>query len=97
MRYDEMTQSVLEHVGGEVNVASVVHCATRLRFRLNDESKADTAALEATAGVIAVVTSGGQLQVVVGNDVPQAYAELGKIMNLGGDQGAGARAVAGAC
>lgn len=81
-----MAQSVLEHVGGEANVASVVHCATRLRFRLNDESKADTAALEATPGVIAVVTSGGQLQVVVGNDVPQAYAELGKIMNLGGDQ-----------
>ncbi|KQU00135.1 hypothetical protein ASG53_04500 [Sanguibacter sp. Leaf3] len=84
-----MAQSVLEHVGGEVNVASVVHCATRLRFRLNDESKADTAALEATAGVIAVVTSGGQLQVVVGNDVPQAYAELGKIMNLGGEQAGG--------
>lgn len=83
MTYDKTAEGVLEHVGGESNIADVVHCATRLRFRLKDESKADTSAVEGVPGVIAVVTSGGQLQVVIGDDVPKVYAALGKITGLG--------------
>lgn len=63
-------------MGGEENVVSVVHCATRLRFKLRDRSQADKDAIMALPGVITVVESGGQFQVVVGNNVPQTYAAL---------------------
>lgn len=64
-----------------------MHCATRLRFVLKDESKANTAAVKATPGVVTVAQAGGQYQVVIGNDVPDVYAEIGKISRLGGDAG----------
>ena len=56
------------------------HCATRLRFALKDESKAATDAIKNTGGVVTVVQSGGQYQVVIGNDVPEVYAELMKLL-----------------
>lgn len=62
----EIAARVLKAVGGEGNVNSVVHCATRLRFKLKDENKADTAALNADPDVIQVVQSAGQYQVVIG-------------------------------
>ncbi len=77
-------EGVLAGVGGEGNVSSVVHCATRLRFVLKDESKANEAALRATPGVITTAQAGGQYQVVIGNDVPEVYAALGTISQLGG-------------
>ncbi|WP_250445215.1 beta-glucoside-specific PTS transporter subunit IIABC [Actinotalea sp. C106] len=86
MKYDATAAAVLDGVGGESNVSSVVHCATRLRFKLVDRDKADKAAVEATPGVITVVESGGQFQVVIGNDVPTVYAELGKISSLTGER-----------
>lgn len=61
----EIAARVLKAVGGEGNVNSVVHCATRLRFKLKDENKADTAALNADPDVIQVVQSAGQYQVVI--------------------------------
>lgn len=67
---------VLAGVGGEENIQSLVHCATRLRFVLRDESKADTAAIRATSGVITTAQAGGQYQVVVGNDVPEVFAVI---------------------
>ncbi|WP_243075391.1 beta-glucoside-specific PTS transporter subunit IIABC [Microbacterium sp. SS28] len=75
---------VLKGVGGEDNVQSLVHCATRLRFVLKDESKADAAAIKSTQGVITTAQAGGQYQVVIGNDVPEVFAEIGKISKLGG-------------
>lgn len=75
---------VLKGVGGEENVQSLVHCATRLRFVLKDETKADTAAIASTPGVITTTQAGGQYQVVIGNDVPEVFAEIGKISKLGG-------------
>ncbi len=53
----ELSRKIVTLVGGEENVNSVFHCATRLRFKLNDRTKADKAALEATPGVITVVES----------------------------------------
>jgi len=67
---------VLAGVGGDSNVQSLVHCATRLRFVLRDESKADAAAIRATPGVITTAQAGGQYQVVIGNDVPDVYAAI---------------------
>ncbi|PNW09300.1 PTS beta-glucoside transporter subunit EIIBCA [Microbacterium testaceum] len=76
---------VLAGVGGESNVQSLVHCATRLRFVLKDEGKADAAAIRATPGVITTAQAGGQYQVVIGNDVPDVYAAIQSQTTLGGD------------
>lgn len=85
-KYQTIAEDVLRGVGGKDNVASVVHCATRLRFRLKDREQADKAAVEGTAGVITVMESGGQFQVVIGNTVPKVYEALGQIgVNIGGD------------
>ncbi|MGC3008506.1 PTS transporter subunit EIIB, partial [Enterococcus faecium] len=59
MDYREVGRNVLQQVGGKVNVVSLTHCATRLRFELKDKRNADTKALEKTLGVISVVDSGG--------------------------------------
>lgn len=91
MDYSKTAAGVLQGVGGEENVRSLVHCATRLRFVLKDESRADSAAVKAVPGVVTVAQAGGQYQVVIGNDVPDVYAEIGKISKLGsgaGDDGA---------
>ncbi|EOS7789775.1 PTS glucose transporter subunit IIA [Enterococcus hirae] len=67
---------VWEAVGGEKNVNSLVHCATRLRFKLKDESIADTQKLKQDPDVIQVVQSGGQYQVVIGSNVADVYQAI---------------------
>ena len=74
--YKQTASDVLRLVGGEKNVVQVEHCSTRLRFTLADTSKADVAALKKTAGVMGVISSGPQCQVVIGNDVIEVYDEL---------------------
>ncbi|WP_461202451.1 beta-glucoside-specific PTS transporter subunit IIABC [Enterococcus sp. N342-3-1-2] len=80
----EIAERVLTAVGGKENVNSVVHCATRLRFKLKDEQKADTAALNQDDDVIQVVQSGGQYQVVIGSHVSDVYRELNSVANFDG-------------
>ena len=75
--YRSLAEGIVQEVGGEANIASATHCATRLRLRLRDESKADKAAVEKLPGVITVMRAGGQFQVVVGNDVPTVYSVAG--------------------
>ena len=87
--YRSLAEGIVQEVGGEENIASATHCATRLRLKLHDENKADQAAVEKLPGVITVMRAGGQFQVVVGNNVPTVYAELGKITKLTGDETAG--------
>ncbi|MDY4315701.1 beta-glucoside-specific PTS transporter subunit IIABC [Pectobacterium actinidiae] len=77
-----LAENILELVGGETNVSTLVHCATRLRFKIVDHSKVDVAALEALDGVITVVNASGQLQVVIGNRVPEVYRAFGSISKL---------------
>lgn len=67
---------VWEAVGGQKNVNSLVHCATRLRFKLKDESIADTEKLKGDPDVIQVVQSGGQYQVVIGSNVADVYQAI---------------------
>lgn len=74
--YATLATDILAGVGGEDNVAGVVHCATRLRFTLKDPKKANKDAVAALPGVITVVENGGQFQVVIGNNVPKVYAGL---------------------
>ncbi|WGY46641.1 PTS transporter subunit EIIC [Vibrio sp. ABG19] len=69
MTYEQVAADIVRNIGGAENVESVVHCATRLRFKLYDNSKADKEAVKKLDEVIAAVESGGQFQVVVGNHV----------------------------
>lgn len=71
--YNALAKTIVELVGGEENVISLAHCVTRLRFKLKDESKADTEKLNSTQGVIKVMQAGGQYQVVIGTDVGDVY------------------------
>ncbi|MBO1306287.1 PTS glucose transporter subunit IIA [Enterococcus sp. 669A] len=87
MKNEELAKKILSLVGGEQNVQSVVHCATRLRFKLKDEDKAQTEELNNLEGVITVMQSGGQYQVVVGNNVPYVYKALLKVSNLNSEAG----------
>ena len=65
------------------NVISLTHCITRLRFKLKDESKANTDILKNTDGIVTVMKSGGQYQVVIGNHVPDVYEVVCKIGGFG--------------
>lgn len=76
MDYLKLAQNIVDRVGGRENIQSLTHCATRLRFVLNDNRKADADTLENTAGILKVVESGGQFQVVVGNDVSEVYKHI---------------------
>lgn len=73
MKYQQLAKDIIENVGGKENVNSVVHCITRLRFKLKDEGKANTEVLKNMEGVVTVMKSGGQYQVVIGNHVPDVY------------------------
>lgn len=73
MKYEKLAKEIIELIGGKENVNSVVHCVTRLRFKLKDEKKADTGKLKNHDGVITVMQSGGQYQVVIGNHVNDVY------------------------
>lgn len=73
MKYEQLARDIIANVGGRENVLSVVHCITRLRFKLKDESKANTEVLKDMDDVVTVMKSGGQYQVVIGNQVPDVY------------------------
>ncbi|MBZ2405673.1 beta-glucoside-specific PTS transporter subunit IIABC [Liquorilactobacillus hordei] len=79
MKYEDLSKKIIDGVGGKENVKSVVHCTTRLRFKLKDEGSAKTEQLKTTDGVITVVQSGGQYQVVIGNHVADVYDDLIKV------------------
>lgn len=74
--YASLANSILEELGGAENVSGLFHCATRLRFRLNDKSMAHAERIEAIAGVLGTVDDAAGIQVVIGNDVKRAYAAL---------------------
>ena len=72
-KYDGLARIIIQNVGGKSNIISLTHCVTRLRFKLKDESKAQTDVLKDTDGIVTVIQSGGQYMVVIGNHVPQVY------------------------
>lgn len=83
MNYQDLSKTILELVGGKDNVASLTHCATRLRFNLKDESIAKTEELKNTKGVMGVVSSGGQYQIIIGSDVSHVYKPIIEVCGLG--------------
>lgn len=83
--YTDLAQDIVAHVGGKENITKLVHCVTRLRFSLKDESKADTEYLKNRDGIVTVVKAGGQYQVVIGNHVPDVYAAVIKEAGISGE------------
>jgi len=86
-KYTDLAKDIIKNVGGENNIISLTHCITRLRFQLKDESKANDKVLNEMKGVVTVMKSGGQYQVVIGNHVPAVYEEVCRFANIGGDEG----------
>ncbi|MFD2617861.1 beta-glucoside-specific PTS transporter subunit IIABC [Terrilactibacillus laevilacticus] len=74
--YTQLAQDIVANVGGKENVNSLLHCATRLRFRLKDQSKANKEALEDLPKVLTAVSAGGQYQVVIGDEVVPVYESI---------------------
>lgn len=72
------SKAILKYVGGPENVTSLVHCVTRLRFELKDNSKVQKDKLNSLGCVISVVSSGGQEQVVIGTNVADYYNVIQK-------------------
>lgn len=85
MSYDETAQKIYDNIGGKSNINSLTHCVTRLRFGLKDESKANTDNIKNIDGVITVVKSGGQYQVVIGNAVTDVYNSFLKVSGFNAD------------
>jgi beta-glucoside PTS system EIICBA component len=82
MDYKKIAKDILDNVGGSSNVKGLTHCFTRLRFVLKDFKKANKAVLEQIEGVISVVESGGQLQVVLGGKVTNVYNAILPMVDL---------------
>lgn len=79
-KYELLAEDILKNVGGKENVLSLTHCITRLRFKLKDEGKAKDEILKNRDDIVTVMKSGGQYQVVIGNHVPDVYAQIMKIL-----------------
>ncbi|MEM5014456.1 beta-glucoside-specific PTS transporter subunit IIABC [Niallia taxi] len=79
MSYKQTAAEVLKYVGGNENVSYLEHCSTRLRFSLNDNSKANVDQLKKIPGVMAVKMN-AQCQVVIGNEVVEVYDEVKKLL-----------------
>ena len=82
MDYQSVAKKILERVGGKDNVVSLIHCMTRLRFTLKDESIVDDELVKKTKGVMGVMRKAGQYQIIIGNDVANVYNELQKLGNF---------------
>ena len=81
MDFEKLADTILRGVGGDDNIAGLTHCATRLRFTLREESRADEKMLKSAKGVLGIAKSGGQFQVIIGNEVTNVYAAIQKQMN----------------
>lgn len=79
--YSEIAKNILNAVGGKENVVNVTHCITRLRFTLKDQSIPKDTEIEAIDGVLGIMHSAGQYQIVIGQTVDHVYNEL---CDLGG-------------
>ncbi|MCY7171159.1 PTS system trehalose-specific EIIBC component [Streptococcus gallolyticus subsp. gallolyticus] len=83
-KFERDAREMLEAIGGKENIAAVTHCATRMRFVLNDESKADVKRLEAIPAVKGTFTNAGQFQAIIGNDVPIFYNDFTAVSGIEG-------------
>ncbi|WP_339313994.1 beta-glucoside-specific PTS transporter subunit IIABC [Paenibacillus sp. FSL M7-0896] len=92
MKYEALAKDIIKHVGGKENINGLSHCVTRLRFKLKNEAVANTDVLKNMDGIVTVIQSGGQYQVVIGNHVSEVYAQ---VMTAGGLQEGGSETASG--
>lgn len=83
-KFEKEAKDLLKAIGGKENVTAVTHCATRMRFVLGDEKKANVKAIEAIPVVKGTFTNAGQFQVIIGNDVPIFYNDFTAISGIEG-------------
>ena len=81
-KYDGLARIIVQNVGGKGNIKSLTHCFTRLRFVLKDEGKANEEMLKKTDGIVNIVKSGGQFQIVIGTHVPDVYEAVAQVAHL---------------
>lgn len=80
MNYLNIAKEILQSLGGENNIIELSHCMTRLRVKVNDISKVNKANLSKCEGVITIIESMGQIQIVIGNKVTKVYNEILKFL-----------------
>lgn len=85
VKYEELVNFIIKNIGGKENVISLTHCVTRLRFQLKDESKANDEVLKANDGIITVMHTAGQYQIVIGNHVGDVYETILSKLGLSGE------------
>ncbi len=93
-RYTEDSKELLKLIGGRENIGAVSHCMTRMRFVLNDESKADIKGIEAMKVVKGTFTQAGQFQVIIGNTVADFYNDFTEVAGVSGVSKAEVKAAA---
>ncbi len=84
-KYEQLAKQIVKEVGGKDNINGLTHCITRLRFKLKDESKANDDVLKNMEGVVTVMKSGGQYQVVIGNHVPKVFEDVCRVAGISED------------
>ncbi|MFC7321775.1 sucrose-specific PTS transporter subunit IIBC [Halobacillus campisalis] len=78
---NEIAKQVIEAVGGEENIQSIAHCATRLRVMVHEREKVDVESLENIEKVKGAFYNSGQYQIIFGTGtVNRIYEE---VTNLG--------------
>jgi PTS system trehalose-specific IIC component len=82
--FENDSKELLKHVGGRENISAVTHCVTRMRFVLNDPSKANKAEIEKLKSVKGTFTQSGQFQVIIGNGVSDFYNDFIKVSGVDG-------------
>ncbi len=93
-KFEKDAKILLDAIGGKENISAVSHCATRMRFVLADEKKADVKAIEAIPAVKGTFTNAGQFQVIIGNDVPIFYNDFTAVSGIEGVSKEAAKAAA---
>ena len=93
-KFEKEAKVLLDAIGGKENVSAVTHCATRMRFVLIDEKKADVKAIEEIGAVKGTFTNAGQFQVIIGNDVPIFYNDFTAVSGIEGVSKEAAKAAA---
>lgn len=88
-KYETLAKEIVKNVGGKENIAVLNHCVTRLRFQLKDETKANDEAIKNLDGVVTLVKSAGQYQVVIGNHVVDVFKDVCEVAGISSSETAG--------
>ncbi|WP_252224620.1 beta-glucoside-specific PTS transporter subunit IIABC [Clostridium sp. ZBS2] len=81
-KYNQLAKEIVKNVGGKENIIGLTHCITRLRFKLKDDNVANDDVLKNMDGIVTVMKSAGQYQVVIGNHVPDVYSEVCELIDI---------------